>query len=516
MLIQPERRETNVPHRHDRSFVQIIDQVNKVDSRIDNVTIALETLRHDMLEEFRKELRYMRVQHPTEWPQSPTRRPNLSISAGLENPRDHTNLSEIDLNPRRRQSSETFQQSDPQYHSSSRNGPYGSQQGRLVHKPLPASMPMKEMDEIMDNELSIPPEHTTAAHKLFTEWDSIKVFLENVTDYDYVMRGEANRGLLRLNGRGQGNDGTARNVQHPPASSPVPHLNRDDSSSTISSSADGYWGVPIGSTPPSIHVQRYPPYACGGLNADESLCLDVATCQRLLDNYLLNMHVMHPFLDRKQTNRKMDKFARRYGPDPALMPSPGFVPHHVGFKDSLSESGTASTGSKRKRSNGTMPDIPSVMLQGRTVTRTPIERSIDSAIMLLILALGKICEHEGPLPAPVDDTDHLPEADRSAFGMGDCRFPNGGPMPFESRAPDVRNVDKIPGLAYYTQAAGILGELVGGNKLEHVHAFLLAGLYMGQMARVFESWKWINLASSACLVLIKQLVPPNLPSMLIS
>jgi hypothetical protein len=66
-----------------------------------------------------------------------------------------------------------------------------------------------------------------------------------------------------------------------------------------------------------------------------------------------------------------------------------------------------------------------------------------------------------------------------------------------------RNVDVIPGLAYFTRAAEILGALQGGNDLLHVQANLLAALYTSQMACVIESWTWIQSACRACHFLVK-------------
>ena len=78
--------------------------------------------------------------------------------------------------------------------------------------------------------------------------------------------------------------------------------------------------------------------------------------------------------------------------------------------------------------------------------------------------------------------------------------------PFESRNVELRNVDVVPGLAYYALANEILGTLMGGNDLPHVQAGLLAGLYCGQLGRVLESWKWINWACTSCQVLLRKFV----------
>lgn len=63
-----------------------------------------------------------------------------------------------------------------------------------------------------DGELSIPVEHTTAAHKLLM-WPSIKSLLyPKEYDEDYVMKLEEGRGLIRVYGRGEGDD-TSEGIQ---------------------------------------------------------------------------------------------------------------------------------------------------------------------------------------------------------------------------------------------------------------------------------------------------------------
>ncbi|KAH1445851.1 hypothetical protein KXV31_006326, partial [Aspergillus fumigatus] len=57
-----------------------------------------------------------------------------------------------------------------------------------------------------DGELSMPVEHTTAAHKLLS-WPSIRNLLyPREYDEDYVMKLEEQRGLIRIYGRGEGDD----------------------------------------------------------------------------------------------------------------------------------------------------------------------------------------------------------------------------------------------------------------------------------------------------------------------
>ncbi|OXV07880.1 hypothetical protein Egran_04356 [Elaphomyces granulatus] len=243
---------------------------------------------------------------------------------------------------------------------------------------------MFQSEQEDDGGLSIPVEHTTAAHNLLL-WPSIKCLLPD-EDYDYVMKLEEDRGLIRVYGRGV-----------------------DDPTEAM---------IPAPSSPP-----------------------DESRVRRLHRSYLQHIHILHPFLGETILQRKVDEFLEIY--------SKPKKPHR---------------GTKRKRSSEPLPWHP-----------WRIGKSIDNAIVLLVLALGAICEwRDKPLPGPVSDSA-------------------GGAL----------NVDIIPGLVYYAYATDILGNLQGGNDLPHVQAALLASLYAGQLAHSFQSHGWISQASRACQVLIR-------------
>jgi hypothetical protein len=65
-----------------------------------------------------------------------------------------------------------------------------------------------------------------------------------------------------------------------------------------------------------------------------------------------------------------------------------------------------------------------------------------------------------------------------------------------SANPQGKNMDAIPGLAYFAKAAVIIGEHPGGTDLSYIQANLLAALYMGQLARILPCSFYI---SSACM-----------------
>ncbi|EED15816.1 hypothetical protein TSTA_009380 [Talaromyces stipitatus ATCC 10500] len=143
------------------------------------------------------------------------------------------------------------------------------------------------------------------------------------------------------------------------------------------------------------------------------------TLRRLHRSFMENIYPLHPVLDKAVLEQKIENFSNQY--------------------------------SKANR---------------------PIERSIDNAVILLVLALGAICEWKVRIPAltKVEDT--------------------------------AKNMHVIPGLAYYAHATDFLGNMQGGSGISNVQAALLAGLYTGQLAHPFQSHGWISQAARACLILV--------------
>ena len=207
---------------------------------------------------------------------------------------------------------------------------------------------------------------------------------------------------------------------------------------------------------------------------------------------------------------------------------------------------------KRKRSSDNLQGLlhesqPKSAPEVSSTARALPERSISNAIVLLVLALGKICEWKDPLPGPIPSsppgeagkgqggtntpsmmqTDSPPATTISSVQsptgimspaanptLG-TSSPSGGlrmalsnrsyssqPSPGDRRQAE-KNVEVIPGLAYFAYATDTLGNLQGGNDLPHVQACLLAGLFAGQLAHGFASHAWITQACRACQVLIR-------------
>ncbi|KAJ9649078.1 hypothetical protein H2199_000991 [Coniosporium tulheliwenetii] len=392
--------------------------------------------------------------------------------------------------------------------------------------------PIVSDDQSDEVEAGLPADHTTAAHQLLTQWAKVmRPFFKGtgVDDEHYVMRLEHGRGVLRPYGWGEGDDlGDGGHQLGSPAGS-----SDRDTYSPAPSPREGLWGTGL-SPAANVEVKRSDPTLAGDLNPNGSLKLDKPTVDRLFASYMRNIHILHPFLNEIRIRKMIEVFANRYSSDVVSVKSPGFAVQSL-----------TSQPLKRKRSNGGTPGLAFSSMPEPGFPNSPkpsLERSISSAIVLLVLALGRICEHKQPLPGPMEtpasstDIHGMPGMDSplaayraspasSHSTLASTSSPSNEPMRFApSRRPSLealpaseqptyvkknRNVDIIPGFAYYARASDILGNLHGGNDLSHAQANLLAGLYMGQLARVMESWEWIFSASIKCRILIEQVIGTN-------
>lgn len=170
---------------------------------------------------------------------------------------------------------------------------------------------------------------------------------------------------------------------------------------------------------------------------------------------------------------------------------------------------TETTGSKRKRSPGPDgsdgPSTPGTLRAGRP------ERSIHNALILSVLALGKICLHRdyipdalhhgdalphgsplhrnGVLPSPMQGSPPSHSSHSHSSSIASPREPERGGV--QSRQSSIhgpggvragysfkKNYEVIPGLEYFAFATDILGNHMGAYKnMKNVYANIFAGLY---------------------------------------
>jgi hypothetical protein len=336
-------------------------------------------------------------------------------------------------------------------------------------------------------------DHSTPAHKLLEEWPHVKEWWQGI-DYldklvktgrhlsDYPMQLEQDRGLLRPWGVGEGldlNDG----AQGPGS----PESSNDSDAPSPATGKEGLWGYPPldKASPGALNTSapREHPGHPGGLGSDGRPDFRSQVMDDLLEAYFTNIHNLHPFLNRSKIQKMFREFKEQYSPDfkPANAQSP--ATHQL------------NPGMKRKRSSSAFGEASSA--------KGAIERSLRNAIVLLVLALGKVCSYKDRRPLPSPQSDKGTQSNGAWGSFGPSSHPNGS---FHSEMSDdgrPRNIDMMPGMAYYSYATDILGNHHGGLTVAHAQAFILAGLYISQFARVLESWSWINSACRITMVLVK-------------
>ncbi|KAG5915419.1 hypothetical protein E4U42_008065 [Claviceps africana] len=412
--------------------------------------------------------------------------------------------------------------------------------------PERATMPLMAEDEleqepgepIPPGEPAIPMNHTTLAG-LLLDWpvirDIVKPHLEpvgirHVTEYP--TSNEQNRGVLKVYGRGEDS--------HPFRSQPSRHPDHgqpdvaDDSSDTATSSPFGAdWGH-LGGLSPADQVVEYK----GGVLASDGNPdfseHKVWSYVQSFQEHILNMHpIIQPKVLREWVQHFLETLPPRTTP---LKPSKAAAASFA-VNNASSNMGSNIPGAKRKRSPGPDEFEASPILSGATWGRP--ERSIHNALVLIILALGKICQHRERIP------DAVHQAETSLRGSPSIRnalsqSPVQGSPPSlsstcqssglaspkelergggQSRRSSIqgggsvsarfglglkKNYEAIPGLEYFAFATDILGNHIGAYKnMKNVYALIFAGLYHGQLARPLESFAFIHQAGHKLQVIMR-------------
>jgi hypothetical protein len=194
------------------------------------------------------------------------------------------------------------------------------------------------------------------------------------------------------------------------------------------------------------------------------------------------------------------------------------------------------TGVKRKRYSApeeTDTTSPSQNREKEEKTGKP-RRTLVNAVVLTVLAAGKVCLYQDQVPDIVHSPDsqhyesptslnsiasspsrapppnysgpphstHQPPHDRAARDSQSRRSSN-----YSSKSVRARlnlNHDLIPGLEYFAYASDILGNHMGSyNSLDNIYANVFASLYLGQLARPLESFAYIRQASHKLEILIR-------------
>lgn len=394
---------------------------------------------------------------------------------------------------------------------------------------------------VAPGEPAIPINHTTLAG-LLLEWpcirDLVKPHLESSGirhPSEYPISLEQNRGILIVYGRGE----DSHSSRHPrDASIEYGQLDMaDDSSDTASpSAAGGDWGHLGGFSPADQSVD----YRGGVLASDGNPDFSEPKVWSFVKSFKENILNMHPIIQPKAVDEWVQYFLDTLPPMSMRAKahrSPISAHSSFAVKGGSASSMHENVGSKRKRSPGTdvleVPSTPNLAKSGRP------ERSIHNALVLTILALGRICQQRDRIHDAVHPKDALPHQGSPLTRNGIPSSPGQGSPPcislhsqspsqaspkesergFQSRRSSIhgsgngttrsvlglkKNFESIPGLEYFAFATDILGNHTGAYKnIKHVYALIFAGLYHGQLARPMESFAFIHLASHKLMVIMR-------------
>jgi hypothetical protein len=392
---------------------------------------------------------------------------------------------------------------------------------------------------------SIPVNHTTGAARLLlnpaiseltrgVQKDKIK------NQENYPMLQEERRGLLRLFGRGEGPDRLPGYDRDPMTDVEGSTPTASDTSSDAGSPNEE-WGQLGDFTPPG-DLQHL-----GRINHKGMPDLAPDVVRGLVQSYLDNINNMHPIMVPAKLNNLVDNFLQTISqPDPAaaakLKPVVQLTGHGPGQSNPqgflVSQDRILDTPSnKRRRSDGPGDNYEQEKLPERIPENKPglPFRTIGTAIVLLVMALGDICQVKGKIQdcARTHESENsvgspaIRNGHQSPSGLQSSPWMStvsGLPSPEDaerthprSRRPSVevvfqsrntpgakpRNLDVIPGLKYFAFATDILGNQAGGNSLQHVHANILASLYHGQLARPLESHAYLHQACRSLQVILR-------------
>ncbi|KAI1334629.1 hypothetical protein F5Y15DRAFT_429310 [Xylariaceae sp. FL0016] len=393
---------------------------------------------------------------------------------------------------------------------------------------------------VMPGKPAMPLNHTALAN-LLLKWPSIHAMVHHLLaaekiNYidEFPIRQEQLRGMLRVFGKGEGFDA---NVRVADKSTPQDHTMTEagedypDAASPVPTGE--VWGK-VGSLTPPPGVKS----KGGVLNVDGNPDWDPNRVWKYVQSFKDDMLNMHPIIIPRELDAIVTIFldALPKSVDNSGKSAPSAkqsnIARFINQPTTALPPSMPEIGRKRKRLRVEDEEPPSVSFKkaGRPF------RSVDNALVLLVLALGKICLHKDKLPDVVRDSE-APSYGSPSVRNGVLASPTQGstlevtshsrlsglPSPQESKCVPMsrksslqginpltrsaqsnkRNMEVIPGLKYFALATDIIGSHLGGFNLKHVWMLILAGLYHGQLGRVLESWSYISSASRNLQVILR-------------
>lgn len=385
---------------------------------------------------------------------------------------------------------------------------------------------------VTPGEPAIPINHTTLAG-LLLEWPPIehitkhhveKAGIRHVSEFPISQ--EQNRGPLLVYGRGE----DLHSLRHQRDLQEHGRLDMCEELSDMASPPLAVdWGQ-LGGLSPGDQVEYQ--YRGGVLGFDGNPDFSDATVRRYVQSFKDNILNMHPIIQ----PRDLDEWVRQFldalprTQSKSLRTQPSKSVPASATSAFASTPAETMTGSKRKRSSpGPEWSDGPVVRAGRP------DRSIHSALILTVLALGKICLHRSRIPDAVHDfapqgspmtrngvpaspMRGSPPSYSSHSHSSSLASPRDPERPAHSRRSSIhgagsgvrvgynlkKNYEQIPGLEYFAFATDILGNYAGAFKnLKTVYANIFAGLYQGQLARPLESFAFIHTAGHKLQVIMR-------------
>lgn len=379
-----------------------------------------------------------------------------------------------------------------------------------------------------------PHNHTTPAGRLLM-WPAVRKLVKPLLDREHIkyiesypQRYEEDRGELPLFGRGEGSTSRAADRD-----STFEHMDIPDDASVgdhPSPSGGTDWGPVGGLSPPG----GYPPDLRAQGRAEGVLDFDQSRVHTYVDAYKKYIQNMHPLIPPTDLDAMVYTFLDEVSSNPV-----GTRKHRTvqvaAFTNHQDRPAQPSYEHDKKRKRS---PIPNGVEPGPAPKRAKPQRSVQHALVLLVLALGKIClwrdrklpdppekeavnsgsplvrngnitspNHGSPpssaisqspgqagLPSPKDQ-ERPGASRRSSVQASGVQAPTSAASP----APPKKNYEIIPGLEYFAYATDILGNHFGSYKLNYIQAHILACLYYGQLGRVVPSFRHIRFACSAII-----------------
>lgn len=125
------------------------------------------------------------------------------------------------------------------------------------------------------------------------------------------------------------------------------------------------------------------------------------------------------------------------------------------------------------------------------------KRSPDHALLLLVIALGKICGWRDRRLPYIPSQAGSPSPREYEYA---ATTSHQSPMHASTASPALlENRETTPGLEYFAYAINILGNHFGAYSLTIIHAHILACLYYEQLGYIIPSFRYIRFASQALL-----------------